>query len=480
MGKSSYFIFPLLASLMLGGCSHGLSESRKDSIVSKGDVTSIESDDKKKEDFESDSFEVSYYHNTAVMNSLEGVMILRKKSSFDQKIVRISVGYGDDDSLLEGYDSLAEFTDFKADEFEYDFRKNALIPTLCTKIFVVGYQADGSVLTKASFDVSQYKKEENLLYEFQVISDQQISVSSPCFYRRSKKAFEDIKENSPKSKMIVVNGDVVDEAKAENYDSFYDSYDKVFPNGEIPLQVGLGNHEFILQNEDGYYTGVSEKELESRYQKRLDLWKEKTGNSSPYYSLQLEGSTLIFLGTTKMPALLGGNTRADCTLGKEELAWFEKEVEKGKKSKKPIYVFSHGSLRDTVDGSLSSQNQTWYGYREDEEKEIRRIISDADDLMFFSSHSHWSFENGNSYLIQNQGPSFYNTAAVGYLWEGSGQGHSYHNGSYEYGGGQGLYVEVYEDQIFVKGRQFEAADGKSQYWYSNYQVVLPLSGKESV
>ena len=41
-------------------------------------------------------------------------------------------------------------------------------------------------------------------------------------------------------------------------------------------------------------------------------------------------------------------------------------------------------------------------------------------------------------------------------------------------GGQGLYVEVYEDQVHIKGRQFEASDETSKYWFSNYQVVVPI------
>ena len=48
------------------------------------------------------------------------------------------------------------------------------------------------------------------------------------------------------------------------------------------------------------------------------------------------------------------------------------------------------------------------------------------------------------------------------------------NGTYENGGAQGLYLEVYEDQIIIKGREFEDVDQTSKYWFSNYQVVLPL------
>lgn len=466
----------LAASLwMLQGCSSEISSTVPNfSSTPVSDSVTSSSSYEETEDLVSDSFSLEYYRTTELANSLEGMLLIQKKASFDDSMVSISVYYGNQTGILDGYDAIKVFDDLKSSELECDFRKNALIPTSCTKIWVIGKDTSSNIISKATFDVGRYKKQNTLKYEFQVISDQQISTSSPCFYRRSKKAFEDIRENSPSSELIVVNGDIVDEAKAENYDSFYDSYSSVYQNEETKLAVGLGNHEFIIQNEDPYYTGVSQEELTQRYETRLSLWKNKTGNQSPYFSMKVKGSSFIFLGTTKMPGALDGNTRADATLGEEQLAWFKTQVDEAKRTGNPIYVFSHGSLRDTVDGSLTSKNQTWYGYKKEEEDEIRKVIDGIDNLFFFSSHSHWSFENGTPYLAQDDGASFFNTAAVGYLWEGNGNGHSYKNGSYENGGGQGLYVEVYDDQVFIRGRQFEAADSISRYWYSDYQVVMPI------
>ena len=75
-----------------------------------------------------------------------------------------------------------------------------------------------------------------------------------------------------------------------------------------------------------------------------------------------------------MPKYLDGNTRADATLGEEQLSWLKQTMEKASKTNKPIYLFSHGSLRDTVSGSISKLNQTWYGYTLQEENKIRENI----------------------------------------------------------------------------------------------------------
>lgn len=423
---------------------------------------------------QAESFEISYYNNAEIKNCADGIVLVDKTQEFKADIVRLNVVWGDENSSFDTYSPLTEFTNVNSSQFEFVFNTNSLIPSEATKIWVEAFDCNNYRVDKGCVGVEKYKQKNSLLYEFQVISDQQIS-GSAAFYRRSKNTFADIKENSPNSAFIAVNGDVVDEAKADNYDMFFKSYRDVYSgNDATKLYIGLGNHEFIIQSEDDSYGGVSSDELARLYNRRLQLWKDKTGNTSPYYSVEVNGSYLIFLGTTVMPETLDGNTRADCTLGKEQLEWLKAVLEKADKTGKPIYLFSHGSLRDTVSGSLTELNQTWYGYTVEEEAALRKIIGKYPQLLFFSGHSHWSFESKSPYVVNCDAPSFFNTAAIGYLWQGSGGGEHYDNGTYENGGAQGLYVEVYEEQLFIRGRQFEASDGKSKFWFSGYQVVLPL------
>ena len=60
------------------------------------------------------------------------------------------------------------------------------------------------------------------------------------------------------------------------------------------MTIGLGNHEFIIQSENGYYQGVSEEELNQRYETRLNLWKSKTGNTSQYFYEVINDSYFIY------------------------------------------------------------------------------------------------------------------------------------------------------------------------------------------
>ena len=423
-------------------------------------------------DTTSDLFTLYYQNQSDIKNCAEGSLLITKGTAFSSTISSLSLNWGDKDSSFTDYSAISTFTNMNSSDFQYDFTINTLIPMKATKIWVEAFDLSKASLGKASVGVEDYKENQNLLYEFQVISDNQVTTSSPAFYNRSKKTFEDIKKNSPRSSGIIVNGDIVDEYSSANYDSFFDSHTSVYGTDDYLLHIGLGNHEFIVQSETDYDTADEQTE-KKRYEERLALWENKTGNTSPYFYEVINGSYFIYLGTTKMPQTLDGNGRADCVLGEKQLTWLEETVKKAGETGNPIYLFSHGSLRDTVSGSLTSLKQTWYGYSLEEETKIRNIIKDYKQLMFFSSHSHWCFESKDPYKISDNYPSFFNTAAIGYLWEGEGGGHSYMNGSYDNGGAQGLYVEVYDSQVVIKGRQFEASDKTSQYWFTGYQVVLP-------
>lgn len=467
--------FVLLTSLLFMSVSCGGSTSQETSSKPSEEPVSSEVSEEIKEsyypDLDSDAISLYYESDTELKNCAQGTLLVQKKEAFPSSAASIEVKWGDENGPFDDYDALALFEELNRPDFEYSFKPNALIPFEATKLWVVIEDENGEVLDGASLGFESKKKEEVLKTSFQVISDNQVSVGTPAFYRRTLTTFQDIKKECPDTAGIFVNGDIVDEYSEANYDSFYEAYDSVFESRDL-LHVGIGNHEFIVQSETDYDTASPEVQ-QQRYQERLAMWEEKTGNTSPYFYDVVDGSYHIFLGATEMPHTLDGNTRADCTLGEEQLSWLADALEDAKKSENPIFLYSHGSLRDTVDGSLTSLRQTWYGYTLEEETALRNLIDGVENLTFFSSHSHWCFESEQPYLLE--GTNFFNTAAIGYLWEGEGGGHSYKNGSYEYGGAQGLYVEVYEDCIAIRGRQFEASDGKSKNWFSNVQVLLPLA-----
>ena len=83
-------------------------------------------------------------------------------------------------------------------------------------------------------------------------------------------------------------------------------------------------------------------------------------------------------------------------------------------------------------------------------------------MTFFTGHTHWHLESESPALFGNgKDANYFNTASVGYLWQGEG-------GGGHYPGSQGLFVEVFEDYFTVRGREFE-----NKMWLTDAQYVLP-------
>ena len=79
----------------------------------------------------------------------------------------------------------------------------------------------------------------------------------------------------------------------------------------------------------------------------------------------------------------------------------------------------------------------------------------------FSGHTHWNLDSYQPILFGNlQGASYVNCSSVGYVWNDEDK---------QEPGSEGIFVEVYEDYVLVKGREF--VDRK---WIANAQFVFPI------
>ncbi|KAI7251650.1 hypothetical protein KC345_g11559, partial [Hortaea werneckii] len=108
----------------------------------------------------------------------------------------------------------------------------------------------------------------------------------------------------------------------------------------------------------------------------------------------------------------------------------------------PVFLFLHQPLKDTVAGSLESQE--WYGVTQD--KELRSILSKYPQTLLFTGHTHWELEVDNTmYPGSGEAATMFNAASVAYLWTNADEHKT---------GSQGFYVEVYADKVLVRGRDF--------------------------
>lgn len=272
---------------------------------------------------------------------------------------------------------------------------------------------------------SEEKKLLLPLLSFQVITDTHLTPNSSHAYNVNfERALQDIYAQAPASHAIMHVGDITEHGYNEEYRELMrimNKYHAYLPN----IHYTLGNHD----------VGVGD------FHVSLKQFLSYTHSPAPYYDLWLKGYHFLFLGTEE-------GLESFCTLSDTQLHWLEEKLQEqgdnDQHSDRYTFIFLHQPLINTVAGS--SEDQSFYGVQEDEQ--LREILRKYPNLILFTGHTHWEMEAKNTIYydpISPRGPVMLNVASTAYLW----------NDEHEpIVGSQGYYVEVYEDQIKIRGRDF--------------------------
>lgn len=342
---------------------------------------------------------------------------------------------------------LAEYTAFApiacdGETTEYTMVSNTLIPTQADRIYVYSVRKNAVSETAStvllpegcnSYDSGAPK------YELQVLSDIHINSSNSHLYNQHfAMALADIQTTSPGSIGIFVNGDIADHGREDEYLALNGLIEKA-GSKVPPVYCTIGNHDY----------GQGPNELFLKYTNPCE--------NKPYYDMWLNGAHFIFLG--------GERAGLHADLSDTQLAWLEEKLVENRDEGRPIYLFLHQGLMDTVAGTFAYQG--WHGVKQSEQ--LTRIIKNYPEIILFSGHSHWEMDSCQTMKRRDENlPTIFNTAAGAYLWD---------DASTNIEGSQGYYIRVYDDKVLVLGRDF--VNGK---WISSAQFVVDytdLSGSEN-
>ncbi|WP_083205378.1 metallophosphoesterase [Bacillus sp. FJAT-27264] len=275
------------------------------------------------------------------------------------------------------------------------------------------------------------------LASFQIITDTHVTADPNHEYNLNfGQALRDIASHAKGSSGIMHIGDVTDHGFPEEYEEV---------SRILSLhQAGLPNVRFTLGNHD---VGLGD------WHSRLALYASRTGMPGPYHDHWIDGYHFIFIGTEE-------NLPLFCDLSKEQLQWLDLKLGEESSPDKPVFLFLHQPLKDTVAGSLESQE--WYGVTQD--RELRAILSKHPQTLLFTGHTHWEMEVDNTmYPGRGETATMFNAASTAYLWT---------NEDEHKDGSQGFYVEIYSDKVLVRGRDF-----KTGTWIpaAQYEVAFPAA-----
>lgn len=262
------------------------------------------------------------------------------------------------------------------------------------------------------------------LLTFQIITDTHVTADPAHEYNLNfERALQDLALHAQGSSGIMHIGDITDHGFPDEYEEvqrILKRHQAVLPE----IRFTLGNHDVGL----------------GHWESRLAMYTSRTGAPGPYHDHWIGGYHFIFLGTEEgLPTF--------CNLSGEQLQWLERKLgeqlaDGQAASTQPIFLFLHQPLKNTVAGSLESQE--WYGVTQD--MELRSILAKYPQTLLFTGHTHWELETDNTmYSGNGETASMFNSASVAYLWT---------NADEHKDGSQGYYVEVYSDRVLVRGRDF--------------------------
>jgi len=329
---------------------------------------------------------------------------------------------------------------------EKEIKWNDIDPSLYASagsFTVKGFSSESGIPVKVNVTVIEGS---GPLLHFNVISDIHIKEDDSSGSNVNfKKALKDIEEADFESDALCFAGDFTDNGSEVQYNNFY----KIINSAKHPpIYPVIGNHEIRWRN-GGY----------SEAQKRF---LDKTGMPAIYYDKWIKGYHFIFLASEK-------DLKDMAYLSPDQLKWLETKLSEKSDISKPVFVFLHQPLKDTVPLTSASD-----GYTEKDptdgvvqDKELKEIFSKYPQTIFFTGHTHMNLTSSNEVYRSNI-CTMVNTASVSYLWNGPS------------GGSQGLFIDVYNDKVLIKGRDFTNKEWipKAQF-IVNYSKNGPLPVPES-
>lgn len=272
------------------------------------------------------------------------------------------------------------------------------------------------------------------LAHFQVVSDLHLGVSQTAS-DRFLAMLADIKATSPGSAGIVAVGDLVDAADDEYYALLNSLYASV--SGAPALYRAPGHHEYLTRASYQYDQAAHAANMQ-KFLAGIRLPDGRTPTTQ-YYSFFLGGHTAIVLGAD---SYINGNA----VYSEAQITWLEATL-KTVSRERPVFVFMHEPLPNTVSGSSHEQGYgNVYNY-----VQVKGIFDRYENVFVFSGHTHWTMSAPKTYYHDNAS-HYFNTAAVSSLWNDvSGNG-------FEVDGSQGYYVTVYEHAVLIRGRDFSTGE----------------------
>ena len=247
-------------------------------------------------------------------------------------------------------------------------------------------------------------KKEDILLNFNVLSDTHIESNNFTTYDVFTKILENLK-NDGEDDATVFLGDNTMNGQIREHLVFFGALNKAKLDGEVI--VAPGNHDF--SNGEGDY---------NKYFKRFMNYSNAFMDykiSTPYFYRVVDGYYFIVVSSED-------TTWEYLAMSEAQFEWLDGVLKEAGESGKPIFVFSHYPV-ENVKG---------------DNDRLSEMLNDYDNLLYFYGHTHFELDEYTAHTYNGV-----NCINVPKTTE-----------TVDYDCGIGAYVEVYEDEVVVRIRDF--------------------------
>ncbi|MBQ7117407.1 MAG: metallophosphoesterase [Clostridia bacterium] len=249
------------------------------------------------------------------------------------------------------------------------------------------------------------EKPEELVMSFAAVSDTHVETNNPESYRAFYDLLEGVKAGENHDAAVYLGDNVMNGQIPENI-FFYAGV-----RGVMPAErnfVAVGNHD--LGNGEGDY-----EKFRTNYLFNNAFFLGNRLDKTYYYKV-VNGCYMIFLASEALSV-------NECVMSEEQLSWLEAVLDEAAAADAPVFVFNHHPL---------------YYLKGVESDALAKLLSGYDRLLYIHGHIHDELGADN---FKNQGGV--ETINLPRSTE-----------VVDYEPGDGIVVEVYEDEIVVRGRDF--------------------------
>lgn len=271
-------------------------------------------------------------------------------------------------------------------------------------------------------DSYEAKDADKLITSFTVLSDIHIEGNNYPTFREFSEILKEV-HNAEDNDTLVFLGDNTMNCQDIESIFFYGALKAANPADN--LVIVPGNHDF--GNGTGDYEMYRDRFLKYANFAGADI-------DSPYFYKVIDGCYFIVLATES-------DTVNDMNISDAQLQWLKGVLDEAAKTDRPIFVFNHHPINYIQNGAYTR---------------LSDVIDDYDNLLYFCGHTHAPLSSSSVSVVngvqQINIPKSTEHATDGYEC------------------GIGAVVEVYEDEVLLRIRDFD--DGK---WVEGYEYSYPIN-----